>query len=263
MQELEKIENLGQYLKNIREEKKIPVAQVAQELKTSMDIIQAIDNNEYERLPAPIYVKGYLRSYAKYMGLDGEAIVELYKKLYPTETKQELVLEKQKLPGINFNWQKLFQPKVLIPLCAIPLALILLLVFFLFRPAKQEPLSPQSPLKSRPVREATQQPAQPEPPEKIIEPSALVTPLKTPISLTAKTTDAVWLRIHTDGKLIFEGILAKGEQKNWTATSEFKLRIGNPGNLNLIVNDQQLGRVSPYGGPVNAIINKDGIEVEK
>lgn len=263
MQELEKIENLGQHLKNIREEKKIPVAQVAQELKTSMDIIQAIEANEYDVLPAPIYVKGYLRSYANYLGLDSDAIVDLYKKRYPAEPKQELILEGEKFPGINFNWQKLLRPKILIPICAVPLAIIILIVLLLARPGKNEPVTPQIPIKPTPIKETIPVPQEQEPPAKIIQPSALATPLKTPISLTAKTTAAVWLRVQADEKLIFEGILTQGEEKNWTAVTEFKLRIGSPGSLNLSVNEQELGRISPYGGPVNAIINKDGIAVEK
>lgn len=256
----QEIENLGQFLKNIREEKKIPAAQVAQELKTSLSIIQAIENNEYEKLPARIYVKGYLRSYSKFLGLDEEMILTTYKTKYPDETKQELVIKQDKLPGININWQKIFNPKLWLPIL-IALVLIVASAILVIQikkrrqiPAALPVIEPQEEIIAEPEPVVTAEPK---------EKAPLATPLATPITITAQATDAVWMRVHGDNKLIFEGILAKKEEKVWKTDKEFKLRIGNPGKLNLLINNHPYGRVSPFGGPVNAVVNKDGIKIEE
>lgn len=257
----QEIDNLGQYLKNIREEKKIPAAQVAQELKTSLSVIQAIENNEYEQLPAPIYVKGYLRSYAKFLGLDDEMILNIYKKNYPYEIKQELVIKPEEIPGININWGKILNPKIWTPiLIALILAVASIILIVKIKKAKQP-----EPIATIPAETQEEIMPEPEPRPQITKPekpASLTLPLDIPITITAQATDAVWMRVSGDNKLIFEGILAKKEEKTWPAAAEYKLRIGNPGKLNLTINNYPYGKVSPFGGPVNVVINKDGVKIE-
>lgn len=246
---MENIENLGQYLKNIREERKISLAQVAQELKTKLEFIQAIESNDFDKFPAPTYVKGFLGSYARYLELDPDQLITKYNENYTKVVKQELVLKGKDIPhvGLKINKNKLI---LWLPVAVISILIITLGTLWIFRSIKSKPAK----RKTTALREKT---------TKIIPKKLkLTTPITTPMELRAFTTDTVWMRVYIDKKLIFEGILVKDEEKNWQAKKEFKLRVGNPAKLNLTLNNQDLGKIAPYG-PVNIIINENGVTTEK
>lgn len=242
---METIENIGQYLKNTREERKIPIAQVAQALKTKLETIQALEANDFSKIPAPTYVKGYLRSYANYLGIDSDHLIAEYNRQYPTESKQVLILQGKKLPSVGLDAKKLIRPKILIPV-GIIIGLLISIVFFITTTPKKQIIHTKKPI---------------EEPQKV-SPTTITTPITTPISLCAHPLENVWLRVYSDGKLIFEGTLKKGDEETWQAQNELRLRIGNPGKLNLTLNGRSIGTVSPYG-PVNVVINEKGVNVEK
>lgn len=254
------IEGLGLYLKQLREERKIPVAQIAQALKTRSETIQAIEANDFQKIPAPTYVKGYLRSYAGYLGIDSEPILMEYNKQYPPPAKQILVPPEQIIPRVGLDIKSAIKSKLFITAVSIIIFLIILTISMIHIFHKRHAVKIIKE-KEAPVQAA--QSRQPKEPEKTPAASPLInTPISTPITLSAHPSDSVWLRVASDNKVIFEGILQKNQKESWQAQAEFKLRIGNPSKINLVLNNQPIGSIAPYG-PVNVTINEKGIKVEK
>ncbi len=72
-------ETLGKYLRQQRESKKISLREVAKGTKVREHILEAIEKDQPHLLPPATYVKGFLLSYAKYLGLDPEDILLRYK----------------------------------------------------------------------------------------------------------------------------------------------------------------------------------------
>ena len=68
-------ESLGQFLKRMREAKQLSLEHVADRLHLSRQRIIDIENDDYKHTSAETYAKGYLRSYAKLLGLDPEDII--------------------------------------------------------------------------------------------------------------------------------------------------------------------------------------------
>jgi len=68
----------GSDLKAAREARGMSVEDVAIRLHLESRTISALEADRYEQLPAPIFVRGYLRNYARLVGLDEEALVERY-----------------------------------------------------------------------------------------------------------------------------------------------------------------------------------------
>lgn len=252
---MEPIENIGLFLKNLREEKKIPVAQVAQALKTKPETIQAIEANDFQKIPAVPYIKGYLRSYSNYLGIDSEHILEEYNRQYPNTEKPLFIYQGQKLPRVGIDIRKFINPKVIIAMGFVILIIISIVLLKSFKPKDKLHAS---------VKESSTPAAQNNMPKESEKPPAslISTPITTPILLSAHAIDTVWLRVFSDGKIIFQGVLQKGEEENWQAQNEFKLRIGNPNKVNLALNGKPTGSISPYG-PVNVTINEKGIKTEK
>ena len=72
-------DGLGADLKAARERKGLDLREVADELRIRHVHLQAIEEGYFDDLPGPVYVVGFVRSYAEYLGLDGEVAVEAFK----------------------------------------------------------------------------------------------------------------------------------------------------------------------------------------
>ncbi len=79
-------------LRRAREEHDQDLATIAQVLRIRYSYLEAIEAGEFERLPGVAYATGFLRTYAEFLGLDGEEIVERFKhESRGSERKPELV----------------------------------------------------------------------------------------------------------------------------------------------------------------------------
>ena len=80
----EKLENIikvqsnlsGRLFQTLRETAGVSVDEVSKSIKVSTQYLLALENEEYEKLPAPVYVKGFLSSYLKFLGLDPSPFIE-------------------------------------------------------------------------------------------------------------------------------------------------------------------------------------------
>lgn len=81
----------GQRLKGAREEAGLALADVAERLRLSTTIVKALEADDYERLPGAAFVKGYLRNYAKLVGLPADDIANLYQQIRDEEQPVETV----------------------------------------------------------------------------------------------------------------------------------------------------------------------------
>ena len=70
--------SFGRYLQAIRLEKKISLEQVSEQTRIGLGNLLLIEEENHEQLPAQVYVKGFLRSYAKAIGADGDEVIRRY-----------------------------------------------------------------------------------------------------------------------------------------------------------------------------------------
>jgi len=76
----EHTEYSGALLKQVREARKLTLEKIADVTKISIYYLRMMEGDHYEDLPAPVYVKGYLRHVAKFLGLNPQAVVDGYTK---------------------------------------------------------------------------------------------------------------------------------------------------------------------------------------
>jgi len=69
---------LGQYLRREREMRGVSLAEVSEETKVKRQFLEVIEAGEHGGLPSPIYVRGFLRSYAAFIGLEATDILQRY-----------------------------------------------------------------------------------------------------------------------------------------------------------------------------------------
>lgn len=103
--ELLQKKDFGSVLKKAREKRGMSANDVAEDLLISVDIIKAIDNSQADALPALTFTQGYIRSYARLLGLSADDIITEYVLMAPN-SKQVLtphsVLPAQKSSADSF-----------------------------------------------------------------------------------------------------------------------------------------------------------------
>ncbi len=87
---------LGDILRKARESRKLTASQVAQATHMKVQTVEAIEREDFSRMPAAIYCKGFIKLYAEYMGLDPDPLTREYVERYvepprpePEETQEE------------------------------------------------------------------------------------------------------------------------------------------------------------------------------
>ena len=75
----------GERLQAARIQKSLSIDDVAGRMHLSTEILEAIEENRFEEITAPIFVKGYLRAYARIVALDEDEIIQQYVDSYSKE----------------------------------------------------------------------------------------------------------------------------------------------------------------------------------
>ena len=75
------MESLGEYLRREREIRNLSLTEVAGSTRIRERLLKAIEEDRYDLLPHPLYVKSYLGAYARYLGFDPGEIILRYQSL--------------------------------------------------------------------------------------------------------------------------------------------------------------------------------------
>lgn len=75
------MDSIGRYLRAERESKNLSLKEVSESTRIKERLLAAIEEDRYEVLSSPVYVKGFLDAYARYLGLDPNEIVLQYQKI--------------------------------------------------------------------------------------------------------------------------------------------------------------------------------------
>ena len=73
------VENFGSYLKHERELRGVPLEEISGATKIHIRFLKALEANSFDELPGEVFIKGYIRSYAKIIGSDVEEMLNIYK----------------------------------------------------------------------------------------------------------------------------------------------------------------------------------------
>jgi cytoskeletal protein RodZ len=82
--------DFGLFLKHERELRGIPLEEIANTTKIHMRYLTALDNNDYSEFPGEVFIKGYIRSYAKSIGTNVETILSAYEETVGKQRSESL-----------------------------------------------------------------------------------------------------------------------------------------------------------------------------
>ena len=129
------MQTIGSYLKSGREARNIRLSEVARSTKISKWYLDCLEKDEFDKIPGGPYVKGYIASYASFIGLEEDEILKQYDSLQinnadENEIQEQLPQEKKRQKSPRFN---LSRKNLLILSMAVFILLAFGLIYFYFQ----------------------------------------------------------------------------------------------------------------------------------
>jgi cytoskeleton protein RodZ len=249
--------DVGATLRRARMRKRLTLEQIAQSTKIHVALLDALENNDFDRVPASIYTRGFLRTFAREVDLDPEELVEGFLHQCDLATPPQMVSEadepmpvaqakvEPEAPG-----QRTIVVSRLLRFPALAAALILVAgaVYFGMTRNSGEPTVTST-------AEAATQTAQPAPtPVSDVAHASNVEPDTLTIELTA--SGPCWVSATADRESALSRLLQAGEKHEIHAKDELTLRVGDPSTVAISVNGVPGRPLGRPGQPVTVQINK-------
>jgi cytoskeleton protein RodZ len=239
---------LGGTFRTARESQGLTLSEVAERTHIRSPYLEAMEAEDWDVIGPPVYVRGFIRSYARALGLDSTAAVDAYVASTPGGAPAAQPLSRaEPLLGKRGNAKRgLSIGAVAAVLVAFGLVLFVGFQYVDYRGGQAVPVKVVS---AAPVRHTAQ-------PERAVHdfPAPAAT-LAADLRAAAKSEsrasgfavrlrDDSWLRIVVDGKVEMEGLYRKGTQRTFAGRSA-TVRVGNAGGVDISVDGKDLG---PMGG---------------
>jgi cytoskeleton protein RodZ len=238
--EVESTAAFGDWLRRQREMREISLRDIADRTKISLRYLQAMEDDRFDLLPAPIFAKGFLREYARYVGLSPDEVVNHYLSVQQQGTpddeggkdgvknavKRDSTLSSQRptRPKPVRNWTY-----GLFLLLAV-LALIGLVAALYWYAEKR---------RDDPAADVTPPPiAAPPAPAAVSVAAPVITPEgpKAPLEVNIDLTSACWVEVSADGKRIVAQEYAQGESETFKAQQSVQVTLGDTSAAEIQVN---------------------------
>ncbi|MBI3083244.1 MAG: DUF4115 domain-containing protein [Candidatus Omnitrophica bacterium] len=222
---------VGGRLQDARAEQKLSLADVTRETKIQPWVLEALESDRLQDLMSPIYVKGFVTTYAKFLHLDPAPLIAQLR-WPPPEVAQ------QPLPPVSplvVTWPRPLHRRLVVAAAIGAVTVGLLIVGPLRRFSMPPLLRPGAPQLASvgSVNEPTRPPELP-----------TLTLLSTqPLELLVSAQRTTWIQVRADGKLLTQQRLERGAKERWTAKKQFELIVSRPSQVDLVLNGQP---ISPF-----------------
>ncbi len=252
-------ETVGEILLAARERKSQSLEEASEATRIAVRNLEYLETDNFEALPAKVYVRGFLRTYAAYLDLDVEYLLNKYEVQsgQTHKSKGDLWEIEAEVVEERLGSRSVMKHFVLPAAVAVVLLLVVLLVFVLrrdggesedsVRPVAAEKLTelvaPEREIQTEEEPAAARE-------ETVVEP---LSPMK--LQLTANPTDSTWFELMTISTVeqrpettSYNFLLLPGRARSFEATDAFILRkIGNAGGFVMELNGFRLPPVGRKG----------------
>lgn len=240
---------VGEYLRQVRERLGFSVYDVEKETKILSRYITMMEEGNFEGLPGHAYAIGFLRSYAKFLGIESDEMVRVYKEKYPDEEANFIINppEESSSALAEANHVPLKPWKVVAIVAAIIVAAGAGLLYYLGTErdrgtaqnnapivngdAGQEPNNQEPNTQDTNQEPVTQEPTNQEPTGQEPDQGAVTEQLEVVVSAVYANC---WIGVTVDGKYS-DTTLAKGEEATFTAQESVKIKFGSAGAVEVTV----------------------------
>ncbi len=234
------MESVGQFLRQTREAQGQTTDEVAKATRMSRHIIEALEEDRFSVMPAPVYVKGHLRAYARYLGLSEDDVIQMYLRF----TQQQERVEPDEWDAVELEMHEATRRTgrigQIVGIIALVVIIVVLGIVWGVRRARLQPVAP--------APELTQE-------EQVIEATTQDTLIEWhKLELTIVAHERTWVRVSADAVPTADLTLNAGDERTWRANERFTLDVGNGGGLELYLDGTLLGTAGTGSRLVEGLI---------
>lgn len=254
---------VGTILKEAREAKGYSLSYVEKETSIRSRYLEAIENDEYEKAPGEVFVKGIIRNYGNFLGLDGLELVTQYKasaagvaaeaarsKGIREVDKVHLNIQLKDKRDIGSGTGRFEMPKLPVKQIAAGVAAVAILAAGYFAIPAAIDYAKHMP---------KDEPKQAEQAKAEVKPAAVLD--KVTVELEAE--GSCWLEASADGKEIFAGMMQAKEKKSFEAKDKLVIKYGNIGAMKIKVNGEAVDLKGEHGVAVKTYTSPKAAAAEK
>ncbi|MBI3607514.1 MAG: helix-turn-helix domain-containing protein [Nitrospirae bacterium] len=264
------MDSLGQYLRECRTQRGMSLEELAARTRIRLLTLQALERDDYPALPVEVTVKGFLRAYARCLGLDEQDVLVRYQRF----AAEYFQIAQDANPIGRVEQRVMPEPFWRRNLTLVGWTLAGLVIVISSLIALKPPVEREHPTSiAVPGRVVPPAPPPAGHTEGVPSPSPLPTPIapdhqapflpptggpsgspqSVPIDaahlqrLTIAATETSWVQVTIDGLQQKEALLQPGEHVTWEAEHDFRLTVGNAGGVSVALNGQPVDSLGPSG----------------
>jgi len=249
----------GPWLRRQREMREITLREISDASKISIRYLQALEDERFDLLPAMVFAKGFLRQYARYVGLDADEVVNRFLVALQGEEAGEEGEAEEEPPARFAAFEGSWKYVVLIVAATVLLLGLVFLIPYLFgrgdgaRDGAEPPseMAPSAAELSRDQATASEEPPPVQAAARAVkqeqEPAQPGAPA--PLRVTLDFREDCWVEATVDGERRVSEMRVQGESLQLQARELVELRLGNAGVVDVEVN----GLPYPLGAEVGEV----------
>jgi cytoskeleton protein RodZ len=234
--------SLGDEFRVARETRGLSLSDVAEHLHIRSVYLQAIEDEDWAVIGAPVYIRGFIRTYARFLGIDPEKAIEAFNQVVPSTPPTKQWSSAVDLSGTVARRR----PSIFLWVAGVIALALVAYVGYGYSQLKPTARSAAPPVVPTAVADGTAAarppgappagapppPPPPPPAPAPAPPAAAPTPAPHPTRPTVRLrlTELSWLRVDVDGNTVLEGEFPPGTTRDFHG-KRVKLLIGNAGGV--------------------------------
>jgi cytoskeleton protein RodZ len=224
---------IGNSLREARLRQGLEIPRIEAETKIRGKYLRALEEEQFEVLPGDTYVKGFLRTYADYLGLEGQLYLDEYNSRFTTAEETPVAQSttpRRRSRPVESNF-------IVIALAGIVAVTVLVVVGL--REAGEDSQNDPPVVPATTGQTTTEEgPAQTTPAA-----TEEARPVRRAKLVLTAVRGGCWMQVRAggvNGKLLFEGTVEQGQTQRFVKYKRLWLELGAPGNLNARLNGRNV-----------------------
>jgi cytoskeletal protein RodZ len=239
--------NFGERLKREREMREVSMEELTKATRISTRFLQALENEAWEKLPGGVFGHGFIRSIARYLGLDEEGLLAEYDLARAEKSATAFPKPEERIPAA---------PKWFPAAAVLAILLVLTGLFYAGRygwrryTAYRAAKKPTSSLVTQPQSQA----------HATSLGSNGESSAASLLDLSVSTSAATRVRILADNKLLLDAELPAGETRHFSANQQFEVTAGDSSAVLLELNGQAMPPLGTPGSSATMVLGQKDLK---
>ena len=268
------MDSFGEYLKRERELRGITLDEISKSSNISKTYLKCLESDDFENLPADVFIRGFIRCYAQLTGMDGDEAILAYNSFIANKRASQATSENSTETStesdvkISYFWAI----AIFVVLSSFLLVLINVSKDKEEKPApvsdekfsqgideidveesknnigitldsnttEKESLIKPEDMEVQPQQEGILEKIPPPSPSTEIEVTPETSEVADILTLTMEATEDAWISLKIDGAEKKEALLQMGETSRWKAKEKFVVTLGNAAGTHLKLNEKDI-----------------------